>query len=381
MPQRGGDKADMRSIKILHAADLHMDSPFEALPAGKAAIRRSEQRELLGRLAELARTERAELVLLSGDLLDSDNTFYETGEELIRALSRIEAPVFIAPGNHDYYSPKSPYARLKLPENVHVFSSPVIDCVELPELGARVYGAAFIDRHSPALLESFRAARTEGMLNILCIHGEVCLGQSEYNPVTDFELGLSGMDYAALGHIHKTEGLKKAGDTWYSWPGCPEGRGFDETGEKTVNLVTLSRPGCTLETVSIASRRYETLRVDVSAAEPLLAVHTALPDDTAADIYRIILSGETDQAPNMNQLYASLSELFFELQLRDETRLRRDVWERAGEDTLRGLFLRRLKEKYDAEKDEGQRRLIEQAARWGLAALDNREELVSHENK
>ena len=98
----------MRKIRILHAADLHLDSPFEGLSAGKAAVRRSEQRELLGRLSALARTEQADLVLLRGDLLDSGRPYFETGEELIRALGRIGAPVFIAPGNHDFYSPQSP---------------------------------------------------------------------------------------------------------------------------------------------------------------------------------------------------------------------------------------------------------------------------------
>ena len=98
----------MSKIKILHSADLHLDSPFEGLPGGKAAVRRGEQRELLSALAELAVSEQAELVLLSGDLLDSGNTYFETGEELVSALGRIPAPVFIAPGNHDFYSPQSP---------------------------------------------------------------------------------------------------------------------------------------------------------------------------------------------------------------------------------------------------------------------------------
>ena len=136
----------MRKLTILHAADLHLDSPFEGLPAGKAAIRREEQRELLARLAELAFTEHVDLVLLAGDLLDSGNTYYETGEELIRALRGIGAPVFIAPGNHDFYSARSPYARLHLPDNVHVFTERGIRSVILPELGTRVFGAAFTDR-------------------------------------------------------------------------------------------------------------------------------------------------------------------------------------------------------------------------------------------
>ena len=152
MPERRRDKVNMSKIKILHAADLHLDSPFEGLPAGKAAIRRGEQRALLARIAELARREGVQLVLLAGDLLDSENTYYETGEELCRSLSQIAAPVFISPGNHDFYSPKSVYARLKLPENVHVFTSGDIEAVTLPELGARVFGAAFTDKRSGAML-------------------------------------------------------------------------------------------------------------------------------------------------------------------------------------------------------------------------------------
>ena len=127
----------MSTIRILHAADLHLDSPFEGLPAGKAAARRKEQRALLTALAELAGAEQVDLVLLSGDLLDSANTYFETGDELVRALQSIAAPVFIAPGNHDYYTAKSPYARLKLPDNVHIFRENRIHNVSLQGLGVR----------------------------------------------------------------------------------------------------------------------------------------------------------------------------------------------------------------------------------------------------
>ena len=110
MPEGGGGATDM-ILKILHAADLHLDSPFEGLPAGKAAIRRAEQRQLLSRLAELAVREDVDLVLLSGDLLDSDSSYYETGEELVRCLRQMPMPVFIAPGNHDPYTRRSPCLR------------------------------------------------------------------------------------------------------------------------------------------------------------------------------------------------------------------------------------------------------------------------------
>ncbi len=371
----------MSAIKLLHAADLHLDSPFEALPAGKAAIRRREQRELLDALARLASTERVDLVLLSGDLLDSDKTFFETGESLVQALRSIPAAVFIAPGNHDCYSAQSPYARLQMPENVHIFTEHAMRCFALPGLNARVYGAAFTENRSGPMLRGFRAERREGLTNILCLHGDLGVKDSPYNPITEEELAQSGMDYAALGHVHKASGLRRAGATWYSWPGCPEGRGFDETGEKTVNLVELEDGQCRLKQVCIAGRRYEQMQVDVTGADPLIAIHSSLPDDTVCDVYRITLTGETETAPDLRRLYANLSELFFELQLRDETRLRHDVWDCAGEDTLRGLFLRRLKIRFDAAGSEEERVKLEQAARWGLAALDNAEEVAQHEDQ
>ena len=370
----------MRKLKILHAADLHLDSPFEGLSAGKAAIRRKEQRELLGRLADLAVTEQVDLVLLAGDLLDSANTFYETGEELIRALREIPAPVFIAPGNHDYYSGKSPYARLQLPENVHVFREQTIRSVVLPELRTRVFGAAFVEPNSRPLLEGFRCEKAEGMYNVLCMHGELGVKDSRYNAITEEQLEHSNLDYAALGHIHKASGLLRAGSTWYSWPGCPEGRGFDETGEKTVSIVTLDGPSCELRPVCIAERRYEIVKLDTAGEDPLLAIPSQLPDDTVADVYRIVLTGETDTPPDLKKLYENLSDMFFELQLRDETRLRRSVWDSAGEDTLRGLFLSRLRDRFEKAHSEEERMRVEQAARWGLAALDNAEEVAAHDD-
>ncbi|MGI5976177.1 MAG: metallophosphoesterase family protein [Candidatus Limivicinus sp.] len=371
----------MRKIRILHTADLHLDSPFEGLGPCRAAVRRAEQRQLLDSLAQLAREKAADIVLMSGDLLDSGSSSFETGEELVRSLGNIPAPVFISPGNHDFYSSRSPYARLKMPENVHIFTSDKIECLELPELAVRVCGAAFTDSRSGPLLSGFSAEREAGIFNLLCIHGEVGAPGSAYNPIREEELAASGMDYAALGHIHKASGLLRAGSTWYSWPGCPEGRGFDETGEKYVNITELSEEGCRLEQISIARRHYEILNVDVTDADPLAAVRAALPENTKNDIYRIVLTGETDEAPDLAALRRNLPEAFFELQLRDKTRIRRDIWERAGEDSLIGIFLRKLKEMRDSAGTEDERQKAEQAARWGLAALDNGEEVAVHEDK
>ena len=355
------------TLRIIHAADLHLDSPFEAL-GEKAARRRAEQRALLERIAALARQRRAQLLLLAGDLLDTGGAYAETGRTLCSALSGAGCPVFIAPGNHDWYGTLSPYARLELPENVHVFKTAAMSGVELSALGARVWGAAFTDNVSPPLLRGFHAERKPGFVNIGVLHGEAGAPDSRYNPITEEEIAASGLDYLALGHVHTCGGLRRAGDVFYAWPGCPEGRGFDECGEKGVLYLELGEGECRAEFVPLEGRRYEIVRVDMSRPEPLF------PDSGGRDIVRLILTGETETAPDTRALYEALHERFFSLQIYDRTTLRRDLWEQSEQDSLRGLFLRRMRGMYDAAADEDERQRIIFAVRWGLAALDGGEE-------
>jgi DNA repair exonuclease SbcCD nuclease subunit len=261
---------------------------------------------------------------------------------------------------------------------VHIFSRAHIECRELPELNARIWGAGFTDSHCGPLLTDFEAEKEQGITDIMCIHGEVGAKGSVYNPISEDEIARSGMDYIALGHIHKASGLMRSGDTYYAWPGCPEGRGFDETGDRFVYIAEVGEGTCSIKPEKIFSRRYEIFTTKKTEAEE---ISVELPPDTQNDIYRIVLSGETDLAPDLEALRRALEGKFFALQLRDMTRLRRGVWEGAGDDTLRGIFLRLMREKLSAAETDDERELAEQAARWGLAALDNREEIVRHENK
>ena len=130
----------------------------------------------------------------------------------------------------------------------------------------------------------------------------------------------------------------------------------------------------------VAQRRYEILNVELTGGDAVSDVLAALPENTASDVYRIILRGEAAEPPQPCAVAAALEDKFFSLQVRDETVLKRDVWESAGEDNLRGRFLSRLKAAFDAAKTDTEREKISQAARWGLAALDNREEVVRHDN-
>ena len=108
--------------KILHTADFHLDSAFTALPEEKARLRRQEARQLTDRLVDYANDHGVELLLLAGDLFDSDQLYGQTAQELARSLARFRGHAVIAPGNHDFYAASSPYARLLWPENVHILS-------------------------------------------------------------------------------------------------------------------------------------------------------------------------------------------------------------------------------------------------------------------
>lgn len=362
-------------IRLLHAADLHLDSPFQALGRDKALLRREEQRRLLGRIADIARERRADVALFSGDLFDSENVFSDTGRLIEQVLSGLEIPVFIAPGNHDWYGPRSAWTRLDFPENVHIFTEPGISCVALPDLGVRVWGSAFTGKYRTPPLLDFEAEKDGDILDIMTLHGEVGDPSSPYGAITEDQLARSGMDYVALGHVHSYSGLRRAGETFYAWPGCPEGRGFDETGEKGVILAELEPGRCRAEFIPVPGRRYEIAKVDVTDyPDTLSAVNAALPGDTSRDIYRLILTGQTDTAPDLAALSRALDSRFFGLELRDGTEPRRDIWAERGSDSLKGLFLTYLWEKFRATPGAAGRERILQAARYGLLAMENGEE-------
>ena len=192
-------------LKIIHAADFHLDSPFSGLTPAGAVQRRREQRQLLERLAALVQARGADLVLLSGDLLDGDRVYRETVQALTAALGAMPCPVLLAPGNHDFYSGDSAYAAVDWPDNVRLFTGGQMEAVPLPELNCTVYGRAFLAPHEEGSpLSGFRAEGDGLRLGVL--HGEVGT-DGGYAPMTEEEIAASGLHYLALGHIHQCSGL------------------------------------------------------------------------------------------------------------------------------------------------------------------------------
>ena len=332
---------------------------------------RNEQRELLLFIADLANSRNVDVVLMSGDLLDSTVAYYETTEALQDAIARINAKVFISPGNHDYYSSTSPYYFTKFPDNVHFFTKQSVECVELPELNCRVYGAAFLSSGCSSLLNSF-SAEDDDKINLMCIHGNL-MGDS-YNRITSAHISASNLDYMALGHIHARSQVSQIGKTFFAYPGCPQGRGFDETGEKGIYIGEVSKGSVSLEFVPTCRRQYIETEIDVSAfPDALSAAEAAISGSDSRNITRIVLAGETDEEIDTEHIREKLSDKAFHLVIKDKTRQRRNLWEGLSEDTLKGSFLRIMRKKYETADTDEDRALVISAVKYALAAMDNRE--------
>lgn len=359
-------------LKIIHGADFHLDSPFSGLSPERAVQRRGELRQLPQRLARIAREKQADLVLLSGDLLDGQHTYCETAQALAKSLGSFPCPVFISPGNHDFWSRHCLYATLEWPEQVHIFHSGALEQVELPALNCTVWGRAFVSPHQEQSPLEGLTVPHDGRIHLGCIHGDFA-PQSQYGPISRDGVAASGLTYLALGHIHQCSGLQREGDTFWAYPGCPEGRGFDETGEKGVLYLEVEPGTVSAEFIPLCARQYQILSVDITgAADVLAAIRAAFPTDHSQHIFRILLTGEGEQ-PNLPALERALAPDCYGLTLRDHTRLPQDLWARREEDSLTGLFLQAMWEKCQSEPDN---QLYQLCARYGLAALENREEGV-----
>lgn len=352
-------------IKILHAADLHLDSPFAGRGDAATARLRGALRAVPEKIVTLCRNENCDLLLLPGDLFDGGYT-KESYLSLRNALEEVEIPTFIAPGNHDFLGPGSPWIKEQWPENVHIFKNPFVESLALPQLNCRIYGAGFLSMDCAALLDHFRIEGQE-RYHIGLFHGDPMQSGSPYNPISQTQVAASGLDYLALGHIHQY-GSFRAGKTLCAWPGCPMGRGFDELEEKGVLLVTLDENALAkfvpLDTPRFYDREAEVL---TTARD---AIAQQLPAVGNENFYRITLTGECEK-PSLSELYKCFAS-FPNLELRDKTQLPVDIWNGAGADTLEGLYFAMLRQMFDEEEDES-KRIVLQAAKISRKILDGSE--------
>lgn len=325
-------------IKILHSADWHMDAPMGGFSQEQRRQLRKEMLAVPGKIAAVCREEDCHLVLLSGDLFDSHSYTEEAVEAMKAAFAEMAVPVFISPGNHDFYSENSPWFKEEWPENVFLFKKQSISAFRLPALNCRVYGAAFTGMDCPGLLEGFSAKGSE-QYALMVLHGDPTAPNSAYCPVTGAQVRASGLDYLALGHIH-APGRFGPGGGMCAWPGCPMGHGYDEIGVKGVLIVELEQRA-ELRFVPLDTPRFYDLEVP-GGESPEEAVAKALPEGGSADYYRITLTGDGPKPDltSMSRRFAAYPNL----KLRDKTSRKSDLWENAGEDSFEGIYFRLLRD-------------------------------------
>ncbi len=358
-------------IRILHCADLHLDAAFSLRSPREAESRRTALRADFTSMIMYVRTHKVQICLISGDLFDSENVTADTRALLEREFaSAPDCLFFVSPGNHDPLTAGSPYKAMCLPENVHVFG-PEKECVVLEALGVAVYGFAFDGTNGGLNPVLGYPKKREDLLNILCCHGDLEGGNaSPYCPFTREDLGKSGFDYVALGHIHKGTGLQRENGVYWAYPGCIEGRGFDETGEKGILLGEAEKGRISMEFIPISKGRYEILEQDVTgctrteAAELIRKNAISYGNQTAL---RVILKGEVKEGlVILPEEIARGAEYPRSVEIVDKTVLAPDFTNVEQSNTLRGVFYRLMKEKIENGQAEPE------ALKYGLLALDGR---------
>jgi DNA repair exonuclease SbcCD nuclease subunit len=277
-------------MKFVHAADLHLDSPLRGLERYEGAPVeqiRGATRRALQNLVELCIEERAELLLIAGDLYDDDWRDYSTGLFFASQMARLrEAGIEVVwiRGNHDAASKLT--RHLRLPENVHELATRRPDKLVLEQLGVVVHGQGFA---SPAITDDLTQAYPQAIasaFNIGLLHTalEGREGHAPYAPCKLEALINKGYDYWALGHVHQREILNK--DPWIAFPGNLQGRHARETGAKGALLVNVEAGRVTsVEHRALDDVRWFVCDVDASAAHN--------PDDVLNLVSRELAKGVT----------------------------------------------------------------------------------------
>ena len=266
----------MPSLKFVHAADLHLDSPFVGMsseaPEHVSDTLLRATFDAYANIIDLCIEERADALLIAGDVYDGADRSLRAQLKFGDGLKRLdEAGIrsFICHGNHDPLDGWE--ARLELPGGCVRFGPEVTGEPVFPEDPERamVYGISYPHRevHENLALRFRELPRSR--FNIGLLHPDVGgnPGHSPHAPCSLADLGNSPMDYWALGHVHTRQELRQEHPA-VVYPGNPQGCSPDETGARGVYLVEVDDDGTPhLEFRPVDVVRWESLEVDITGLE------------------------------------------------------------------------------------------------------------------
>lgn len=231
-------------MKLVHAADLHIDSPLAGLARYENAPVdqiRSATRRATENLVQCCLDEGACLLVLAGDLFDGDWKDYSTGLFFTGQMARLRqagVQVALVRGNHDAASQIEKH--LRLPDNVFSFPHEQAGTRRYDEFGIAVHGRSYAHRAETDNLARTYPQALDNYLNIGVLHTSLSgrPGHAPYAPCTLEELVAKGYDYWALGHVHQREVLCES--PWVVFSGNLQGRHVREVGPKGATVVTVT---------------------------------------------------------------------------------------------------------------------------------------------
>lgn len=360
-------------MKLLHFADLHLDAPFAWATREAARARRRNRRETLTRIIALAESEGVDAVLSAGDLFEQDRIGPDTVEFLRSTFQRTDRRIFLAPGNHDWLSERSPYALVEWSPNVHLFTDATLRPVELAD-GLTLWGAAHrAPANTDAFFAGFRVDRDGVHLALAHASERAALawqesGKQPHAPFDAAELDATGIAHAFLGHYHVPRDAEH-----YTYPGNPDPLEFGENGDRGAVLATVEADGRVVrERRRVAVSEVHDLEVNVDGAAHSDDVVTAVRERLAplAGCVRLTLTG--DLAPSVELDLTELQRLGQHLEglvVRPRVVVGYDLESIAAEATVRGQFVRSAAS--EIPEPELRRRVI----LTGLRALEGRSDL------
>ena len=327
-------------MKILHCADLHMDSPMEThMTREQAAKRNTEILMSFQRMTEYAENENVRVVLIAGDLFDGERVTRRTVEGVLDAVRRTpQIDYLYVSGNHDDQT--NAFADQEIPENFKRFT----DKWNTIEYGdAAVSGIEITKSNASTLYGQLPVQKSR--VNIVMLHGQI----SSACGVDQVNLNLlkgKNINYLALGHIHTYSCEQLDCDGIYCYPGCLEGRGFDECGEKGFVLLDTDGRKITPTFIPFSSRKLHRVTVDITGAATNSAVYQTMKRASQnidkKDMVEFILTGAADPSARIAKkyLYNLVESDFFFVNIKDETKLILDPKDYENDISLKGEFIR-----------------------------------------
>ncbi|WP_281886159.1 DNA repair exonuclease [Paenibacillus sp. YYML68] len=283
----------MRPFRFIHAADLHLDSPFKGLTGLPERLRdavRDSTLQALNRLVELAVQERVDFIVLAGDIYDAKERSLRAQLRLQQCFEKLAAEgiqVLLIHGNHDPMQ-DGYTASLKVPDTVTVFGCEAVESVIVRAAGgeplARVSGMSFA--HAAVkdnLALGYRGLGDQGLFEIALLHTNVD-GNGEhgnYAPCRLSDLLGRGIDYWALGHVHTRRVLHER--PWVVYPGNIQGRHIREQGAKGCYVVDVNAGGeAALTFHALDSWRWEQAELSIAGLESEQQLKEALEEAVQA---------------------------------------------------------------------------------------------------